>query len=45
MSADQKVILGIFVIYLALNAIIGIVFREVNSMYPLRKSFLLAGEI
>lgn len=48
MSADQKVILGIFVIYLALNAIIGIVFskrQEVNSMYPLRKSFLLAGEI
>ena len=28
MSADQKVILGIFVIYLALNAIIGIVFSK-----------------
>ena len=42
MSADQKVILGIFVIYLALYSANG---REVNSMYPLRKSFLLAGEI
>ena len=28
MSADQKVILSIFVIYLALNAIIGIVFSK-----------------
>ena len=48
MSASQKIILTIFVIYLALNAIIGIVLvsvREVSRTYHLKRSFLSAEEI
>lgn len=46
MSASQKIILTIFVIYLALNAIIGIVFsKRQGSKYHLKRSFLSAEEI
>lgn len=48
MSANQKIILTIFVIYLALNAIIGIVFskrQEVSRTYHPKRSFLSAEEI
>lgn len=48
MSADQKVILGIFVIYLALNAIIGIVFskRQGSKQHvSSEKKFFIGGRI
>ena len=44
MSASQKIILTIFVIYLALNAIIGIVFSKRQGS-NLKRSFLSAEEI
>lgn len=48
MSANQKIILTIFVIYLALNAITVLYLvsvREVSRTYHLKRSFLSAEEI
>ena len=43
MSANQKIILAIFIVYLALNAAIGIIsvtVRIKNSIHPPRKFFI-----
>lgn len=47
MSSSQKIILAIFIVYLALNAIIGIVFskqQERSSILPRKRSSLSAEE-
>ena len=49
MSSSQKIILAIFIVYLALNAIIGIVSvsvnsRERSSILPRKRSSLSAEE-
>ena len=48
MSANQKIILAIFIVYLALNAAIGIIFsnRQIkNSIHPPRKNSSSVEEI
>lgn len=48
MSANQKIILAIFIVYLALNAAIGIIsvtVRIKNSIHPPRKNSSSVEEI
>ena len=46
MSANQKIILAIFIVYLALNAAIGIIFsNRQNKKHPPRKNSSSVEEI